>query len=489
MMLEPHLITGGSLILLSMCRRFSLASVMLLLAQVTFTGAHQCALLFAQSFPVGSPIERVSCSDHPEQSYALYLPSNYSSARSWPVLYSFDPAARGIIPIELEKEAAERFGYILAASNNSRNGPWKAEAEAADAMLNDTQAKFSIDTRRIYFAGFSGGARLAAQLATLCKCAAGILLSGAGFPSGREPTKDVSFAVFSAVGTMDFNYREVIPLQAKLALAETPHWLRSFDGTHEWAPSQVISEALAWFRVQSIKSKLASPDDSFLRDQFTESVARADSFAQSQDTLNAFREYSQIVRTYNGLLDVAALRAKVDALDKAKSLRDATRQESREFEEQDQLTAGISAALFAPAALATDPPAGGTSAVEQIRLLRERTEQEKQPRRAVVFRRALAGVFVEAMEFGNEAQDHRDYQRALRAYKSATEANLHSEWAWQSLAVVEANLGSRKGVFVALGHARNLATDRSRFRDWLNHEPAFTHYQSSSEFQDLQKPD
>ena len=39
----------------------------------------------------------------PEQSYALYLPSNYSSNHPWPIVYAFDPGARGINPVELMK--------------------------------------------------------------------------------------------------------------------------------------------------------------------------------------------------------------------------------------------------------------------------------------------------------------------------------------------------------------------------------------------------
>src|SRR5215470_9939348 len=146
----------------------------------------------------GKTIERVVCSKNAEQSYALYVPSNYSPDHSWPVVFAFDPGARGKIPVELMKDAAERYGYIVLGSNNSRNGPWKPEAEAADAMLQDAQARFNVDLKRIYFAGLSGGARVASQLAQFCKCSAGVLLSGAGFSQSSPPLRDNPFAVFSA---------------------------------------------------------------------------------------------------------------------------------------------------------------------------------------------------------------------------------------------------------------------------------------------------
>jgi hypothetical protein len=76
-----------------------------------------------------------------------------NSSRSF---YAFDPDARGRMPVEL-KNAAQRCGYIVAGSNNSQNGQWKAELEAAQAMSQDTHAHLAIDNKRVYFAGLSGG--------------------------------------------------------------------------------------------------------------------------------------------------------------------------------------------------------------------------------------------------------------------------------------------------------------------------------------------
>src|SRR5437588_8052054 len=66
----------------------------------------------AEELPKGQVIERVAVRAQSAQSYALYLPSNYNQARKWPVLYAFDPVARGRIPVELFREAAEKYGWI-----------------------------------------------------------------------------------------------------------------------------------------------------------------------------------------------------------------------------------------------------------------------------------------------------------------------------------------------------------------------------------------
>ena len=57
-----------------------------------------CAGVAAQDIPRGEIVDRVVSRDDDAQSYALYLPSSYDPAGTWPVIYCFDPAARGRDP-------------------------------------------------------------------------------------------------------------------------------------------------------------------------------------------------------------------------------------------------------------------------------------------------------------------------------------------------------------------------------------------------------
>src|SRR3974390_1522727 len=85
-------------------------------------------------FPAGQIIPRVVCAADPSQSYALYLPSTFSNGRKWPIVCVVDPAARGPLAAEVVRAAAEKYGYIVAASNNSRNGLKEGPGPAATAM-------------------------------------------------------------------------------------------------------------------------------------------------------------------------------------------------------------------------------------------------------------------------------------------------------------------------------------------------------------------
>lgn len=439
----------------------------------------------ARGLETGKILPHVSCLRRPELSYAVYLPPNYSPMHAWPLVVDSDPGARGEVPLELQKDAAERYGYVLVGSNDSRNGPWKPIFDATNAMLIDVQERVAIDPHRVYFAGFSGGARASSQIAAQCKCAAGVLLSGAGFPAGLAPNVVAPFPVFSAVGTFDFNYSEVIPLQDELTKSGYRRWLRVFSGTHDWAPEQVMDEALAWFRIQEMKSRREPRDPVFINEQFSKAQTRAESLERSGDLLMAWREYGQIAAAYDSLVDVGAVRAKADALGGSKAVRDAAKREREQFEEQAKLVGDIASRLNAPPRQSDTDTQANQELQDLIRSLRGNSEHEKHPEKAVVYKRALGGVFIDAMELGNSLLEQKKFPDAVRAYHFATEASPDSNWAWQQLAIAEALSGARKETVSALRRVHDLAADKASYQNWLQNEHAFDSLRSNPDFEAL----
>lgn len=439
----------------------------------------------SQSLPAGVVVPAVVASKQPEQSYALYLPSNYSAEKRWPIVYSFDPGARGGMPVELMKDAAGRYGYVVVGSNNSRNGSWKIEAEAADAMIKDTHARLSIDDRRIYFAGFSGGARAAVQIAQICKCAAGVFLHGAGFHPLAFSSKEAPFVVFSAVGTYDFNYPELVHTGEELEQMKYAHFWRSFAGPHQWAPAEVMDEALAWFRLQAMKSGHENRDDSFVASQAARETERARALEQSGDLYAARREYRQAVEMLAGLADSSALQARADALEKDKAVREGAKREKQELEDQEQLSGEISSEIASLRENQANRVELRNAVEQQLIALRSRTEHEKHEEKLRVQKRALAGLVVQAMEMGVERLENKDVSRARDLFELASVGDPDSMWVLDNLAIARAMDGDRKGALEALRHAKSLSKNPRKFAEWLKDEPAFAKLRGAPEFSAL----
>ena len=440
-----------------------------------------------QDLQTGVVIAKVSSATQAEQSYALYIPSHYTREKKWPIVYVFSPFARGDVPAQVMKDAAERYGYIVAGSNNSRNGPFKASAEAANAMFQDTHARLAIDDKRIYFAGLSGGARLAASLAQACKCAAGVLLNSAGFAPSSPPVGGATFAVFGAAGTFDFNYPEVVNLDAKLATLHYAHAFSQFDGPHNWAPASLMDEALAWFRLIAMKQGREPRDMAFINEQAAEVEKRAKALEAAGDLYTGWKEYRQAAETFDGLDDATPFRERAAALEKEKTVRDGAKREREEFDEQAALTADISSGL---AALRQDAPRSDLRGEVERKIygLRNTAENEKNPQKLRVDRRALSGIFVALMESGEELLDSKDISHARVYFELAADADPDSVWALSEVAVARALDNDRKGAFDSLRRAREKTKDLVAFSAWLKDEPAFTKFSETPEFRALLAP-
>jgi dienelactone hydrolase len=295
----------------------------------------------------GKLIERVVCAAAPAQSYAVYLPSNYDPARAWPILYCFDPRANGQRPVKIAQPAAERLGYIVVGSNNSRNGAWPAIELAARHLIRDTERRFHLDPRRRYSMGFSGGSR-AASAAAMEFGFAGVVGCGAGLPDNGRPA-NVGFTYFGAVGESDFNYSEMQDVMASLAAKKVPHRLAVFPGAHEWLPPPVADEALTWFELQAMRSGARPRDDVVVGTQLRDRLQRA---AERTDKGEAFVEYQQIVADFEGLADTSEASRNVRALKDTKPVKAflsaRKKQRRQENEWLDRLYTAVSFALHPP---------------------------------------------------------------------------------------------------------------------------------------------
>ena len=265
-----------------------------------------------QDLPHGQIVDSVPCLLAPMQRYALYVPSNYSPAREWSVIFAFDPGARGRVSVERFQAAAEKYGYIVAGSLNSRNGPWEPSLAAAQAMMADLGRRFRIDPKRIYTAGQSGGARVALQVALDSNQIAGVFASSAGFPD--EVQKTVPFAIFGKTAVDDFNYLE---LKALDRVVTTPHRVVVTEGGHAWMSSEVAVEAAGWMEIQAMKSGRRAKDPELIDRIFAERVVRVN----AQKGFEAVRELDSLVADFKGLKDVGKFEARAAELRNQKDVK------------------------------------------------------------------------------------------------------------------------------------------------------------------------
>jgi predicted esterase len=98
------------------------------------------------------------------ESFRLLVPRAYSTNGSWGLLVWISASDEPIIPADWERELEGR-GLLLVSARHSGNQrhPLDRFRLALDATCNICRS-YKVDRRRIYVAGFSGGARIASML-------------------------------------------------------------------------------------------------------------------------------------------------------------------------------------------------------------------------------------------------------------------------------------------------------------------------------------
>ena len=421
----------------------------------------------ADELPRGQVIATVVCRADAAQSYALYLPTAYDPARAWPVLYCFDPGGRGRVPVELFRNAAEEFGYVVVGSNNARNGPWEDTFQAIDVLLRDAGARLSLDPRRSYAAGFSGGARAATALA-VAGLVRGVIACSGAFAGGETP-KQVSFVLFGTAGVDDFNFPEMLRTDRDLAARRCPHRVVFFAGGHDWPPPEVARAAVEWLELQAMRTGTRARDPALIRAIFDRRRAAAASLPPPE----AWREFRSLAQDFQGLADIAEAARRADELERSREVRAWLKQQRTLEQRQLDLEGELE----------------GYSRQGQLMWLRGTADKLRQQAAAPadspdrrLARRVLAGAAITAIEQARWEESQRDYGEAIRHLELA--ARLQPEWpgVLYGLARVQALHGERPAAIETLR-----AAVAAGFRDAarLEQEPAFARLRTEAAFQQL----
>lgn len=390
--------------------------------------AHSAAHAQTDSIPKGKVVERIEALNDSSQSYALYVPSNYTPDRKWPVLFAFDPGARGRVPVERFREAAEKYGWIVLGSNNSRNGPWELAVNAWNAMQKDSHQRFAIDDERLYATGFSGGARVAVRIAAACKCIAGVMANGAGFPVDFAPSPQLHFVFFGAAGVDDFNYAELKSLEEPLTKAGITHRVQTFDGRHEWPPVSVATAAVEWMELHAIKAGKRPRNDELMNATWQRFLSDARTLEEAKKYSEAYQFYLDLAASFKGLRDVAEVETKVKQLGDSSELKAAIREEQTQIRKQRELENQLRSLIARDRAAAInqreDVLDAGISLPKMLNDLRKQSKASEDSTQRRVARRVLDGLLISLIEQGiTLLQTEKNYSESIKPLKLATEVN------------------------------------------------------------------
>jgi dienelactone hydrolase len=396
--------------------------------------------------------DRVVAAADPSQTYALYLPSSYTSTRRFPVLYCFDPGARGPFAVARFKEAAEKYNYIVVGSNNSRNGPNQPLNDIIRVIWEDTHARFSIDEKQVYVAGFSGGARVAISMAySFRSLVAGVIACSGGYPSRTKPNIARTFVLFGTAGRDDFNNPEMQSLSK--GLEDSPaHRLVIFPGGHEWLPVALAGDAIEWFELEAIRAGRKEKDDTFIDTIFNKTLARARAAEAADERYQAYLVYAWISEDFEGLRPVSEFHRKAVELEATKEVREEFREEKQLGEEQSRRLEKIHSLIQTLGQPELDP-SPRSELKDLIAGLRKTANAPQSSFDRIVAKRVIDSLLIESFEAGNYAIAQRKYAEAIMRFSLGADIQPDNPRVLYHLARAYALAGEKKQALGALQKA------------------------------------
>lgn len=407
----------------------------------------------AQDFAKGKVLEKVSCQKDANQSYALYLPTSYTPARRWPILYAFDPGARGALPVERFKEAAETYGYIVVGSNNSRNGAGVKLSEIIPVLLEDTTARLAIDESRAYTTGFSGGARVASMVAFWAQGKiAGVIGCGAGFSQEAKLSKDLPFVFYGIAGSEDFNLIEVRRLVKTLDSLGAVARIEEFEGEHSWPPVAVCTEAIEWLELQAMKTNRRTRDEKFIAEALAKRIERVTKDETTQKTFDAYLEWDALAKDFQGLAKTIEFAAKAERLKASKEVKEGFKLHKQEEQLQEKHLRDF---LTMRERLKTED--NRTVVLQDLRTmvgdLRKKAESATPNTDRTVARRSLSNLRVMLNEEAAQHRFQKRYADLIATLSLAVEIRPDNAQAFFALARAQSLAGQKRDAIESLKKA------------------------------------
>lgn len=283
----------------------------------------------AQEFTLKKGIITDSLKVGDQESFAIYLPANFSMDRKWPLVVVCDMEGRGKRAVSMFHNAAEKQGYVLIGSNSIHDSvSITKNILATDRLLKNVRELVPIENQRIYSAGFSAGARFASLVPSFIKGFKGVISLGGAIPNYELLTNKNAFHFIGIAGNEDFSYPDMLESRSTLKRLKFPNQLWIFDGGHQWPDPVYIEKALITATLLAMAKGQLPKNESYINSNYKKELLQIKSLNESRNYISAYDHINEIINVYQQITSVDSLLEQRRILKKNKVYRMQRRDEN-----------------------------------------------------------------------------------------------------------------------------------------------------------------
>ncbi|MEM9649151.1 MAG: alpha/beta hydrolase [Bacteroidota bacterium] len=306
-----------------MKKRFTLLFLVVCIGQVAFS--QQMVL------KKGTILESLPVHDSLPDTFSLYLPSNFSTDKSWPLLVVFDLKGREKQTMSMFVSAAEDEGYILAAPKVYDSLSLSNNIIKAGRSIKKVLDLLPIQKSRIYSVGAQAGARFANLVPLFIKEINGVISIGAAISNTELLDVKRPFHFVGIVDKKNFNYTPMLATEKVLDRYRFPNQILLYDGDKEWPDLSYLKKAMQLFTLAAMAKGNAPKDSAYVQNAFEQDVVKVDQLKNSGKLLHAEQYLGELMSIYGAHKNLDSLRLEQKNLRRDKQFRTMKRAENAAF--------------------------------------------------------------------------------------------------------------------------------------------------------------
>jgi len=280
----------------------------------------------------GSITKNLIVNDTINETYSLYLPSNFDVDRAWPVAFVTDLKGRGDAALSLLISTAEQEGYVLASPNNLNDSLAISEnVLIANRVLNSVFNTIPTAKYRIYTIGFDEGAMFASILPAFISELKGVISIGAEIGSFEVLNPKKPFQFIGIVNRADFNFSSMYESKFHLNKLKFPNELLVFDGDRNLPEKETIAKAFRMLTLTGMAKGYLQRNDSLIKASYNEFLVDVNTNVSNQKPLLATYQMLDMEKIFYPLMELDSLKASQKVLRRSTSYRQANRSQNSYF--------------------------------------------------------------------------------------------------------------------------------------------------------------
>jgi hypothetical protein len=192
-----------------------------------------------------------TCRTNPKHTYQVFIPPVGKDGMKLPLLILIDPHGNGKLAVSGFKEAAMKYQVMVVGSNLIKNND-PLYMKEIEELIADVKSRYQTGNE-MYLGGFSGGARMALDYASVHKVN-GVIACGA--LAGAEQISHLNCRIISVTGMSDFNFMETVPFILDPSQIPSNLSVEITGFTHSWPEKKFLQLATGFLMLADAPDNL-----------------------------------------------------------------------------------------------------------------------------------------------------------------------------------------------------------------------------------------